>query len=62
MKSRSRYISLAIFFFVIACALSVTVWTNASPAAKIGFFVCGFASGNFVGRAVGKKGSQASIT
>jgi hypothetical protein len=55
MKSKRRYISLSILFFVIACALSVTVWTHASLAAKIGFFASGFASGQFAGRAVTKQ-------
>jgi len=57
MKSKRRYIGLAIFFFVMACALSVTVWTHASLAAKIGFFVCGFASGQFAGRGLAKQES-----
>jgi hypothetical protein len=57
MKSKGRLISLAILFFAIACTMSVTAWSHASLAAKIGFFVCGFASGQFAGRAVGKQES-----
>jgi len=50
MKSPRTLIGLSIMFFLIAVALSLTIWNDVSLAAKIGFFVFGFGSGVTAGR------------
>ena len=55
MKSNDRFIGLAIMFFVIAVALSLTVWGEASWAAKIGMFCFGLASGLLAGQWLAKR-------
>ena len=49
-KSANTSIGLSVIFFVIAVALSLTIWNNVSLAAKIGFFAFGFASGILAGQ------------
>jgi len=45
MRSRNRFLALAIMFFVFAAAFSVIFWSDVSFAAQIGMFVLGFGSG-----------------
>jgi hypothetical protein len=54
-KPTSSRIGLSIMFFVLAIALSLTIWNSVSLAAKIGFFAFGFASGIFAGQWLTKR-------
>ena len=45
MRHRKSFVPTALLFFVLAAALSVTIWADVSPAAKLAFFCFGFASG-----------------
>jgi len=42
-------------FFVLAIALALTVWSDVSLAAKIGFFAFGLASGVQLGQWLGQR-------
>ena len=50
MKSNSFLIGLSILFFVLAAALALVLWADASLAAKIGLFALGFGSGVTAGQ------------
>ena len=56
MKSNDRFLGVSIMFFVIAVALSLTVWGEVSWAAKIGVFCFGLASGISAGQWLVKRG------
>jgi hypothetical protein len=45
MRSRNRFLALAIMFFVFATAFSVIFWSEVSLAAQIGMYVLGLGSG-----------------
>ena len=44
-RHRRGLVPTALLFLVLAAALSVTIWADVSPAAKLAFFFFGFASG-----------------
>ncbi len=48
-RQSRRSVPLALLFFVLAAAVSVTIWADVSPAAKLAFFCFGFAAGAFAG-------------
>ena len=48
-RHRKGLVPTALMFLVVAAALSVTIWADVSPAAKIAFFCFGFASGAAAG-------------
>lgn len=58
MKSPNTLIGLSIMFFLIAIALSLTIWNDVSLAAKIGFFVFGFGSGVTAGSWLAKRSAR----
>jgi hypothetical protein len=45
MRSRNRFLALAIMFFVFAAAFSVIFWSEVSLAAQIGMYVLGLGTG-----------------
>jgi hypothetical protein len=49
-SSGKKYISLPILFFVLAVALSLTIWRDVSWAAKIAFYAFGLATGLLASR------------
>ncbi|MBC8450666.1 hypothetical protein H8D73_00455 [bacterium] len=48
-RHKKGLVPIALLFLVLAAALSVTIWPDVSPAAKIAFFCFGFASGAAAG-------------
>ena len=48
-RHRRGLVPTALLFLVLAAALSVTIWADVSPAAKLAFFCFGFASGSAAG-------------
>jgi len=55
MKSKNAMLFVSIMFFVLAVALSLAVWKDASLAAKIAFFALGFGSGISAGNWVARR-------
>ena len=45
MRSRNRFLALAIMFFVFAAVFSVIFWSEVSLAAQIGMYVLGLGTG-----------------
>ena len=58
MKSNRAFLVLSIVFLMLAAALSVTIWSHVSLAAKIAFFAFGFASGIATGRWIAMRSKQ----
>ena len=50
MSLRHRPLSGALMFLVLAIAFSLTIWSDVSVAAKIGFFALGVGCGVSIGR------------
>lgn len=46
----NRALGLAIMFFILAVGLALVLWPDVSWAAKIAFFLFGFASGVLAGQ------------
>jgi|APMed6443717190_1056831.scaffolds.fasta_scaffold1362718_1 hypothetical protein len=58
MTSGKNFLGSAFIFFLLAVVFSVTIWPEASLAAKIAFFTLGLGSGVMLGQYLARRKAQ----